>query len=49
MLTRRRTIRRDLPKFIEARGKGMTPFPAQDASRFRGIMDEMMGFNEDRL
>ena len=44
-----RTIQHDLINFIERRGKGMAPFPKQDPSRFRGIMDELMGFNEDRL
>jgi hypothetical protein len=44
-----RTLQHDLTTFIERRGKGMESFPAQDPSRFRGIMDELMGFNEDHL
>jgi hypothetical protein len=42
-------LKGNLERFIDARGKGIKAFPKQDQGRFRGIMDEMMGFEEDRL
>jgi hypothetical protein len=39
----------NLERFIDAKGKGMKAFPKQEPGRFRGILDEMMGFEEDRL
>jgi hypothetical protein len=50
--TRELTIRNlgeELKKFIDAGGKGIKAFPEREPARFRGILDEMMGFEEDRL
>jgi hypothetical protein len=47
-LTNRR-LGEELKKFIDAGGKGIKAFPEREPARFRGILDEMMGFEEDRL
>jgi len=44
-----RSLVEELRKFIDARGKGIKAFPEREPARFRGILDEMMGFAEDRL
>jgi hypothetical protein len=44
-----RSLGEELKKFIDGRGKGMKAFPEREPARFRGILDEMMGFEEDRL
>lgn len=44
-----RRLGEELKKFIDAGGKGIKAFPEREPARFRGILDEMMGFEEDRL
>jgi hypothetical protein len=44
-----RRLAENLKAFIDGRGKGIKAFPDREPSRFRGILDEMMGFEEDRL
>jgi hypothetical protein len=44
-----RSLGEELRKFIDAGGKGFKAFPEREPARFRGIVDEMMGFEEDRL
>jgi hypothetical protein len=44
-----RSLGEELKIFIDARGKGIKAFPGREPARFRGILDEMMGFEEDRL
>jgi hypothetical protein len=44
-----RALKGNLERFIHTRRKGIKAFPKQDQGRFRGIMDEMMGFEDDRL
>jgi hypothetical protein len=44
-----RNLGEELTKFIQAGGKGIKAFPEREPARFRGILDEMMGFEEDRL
>jgi hypothetical protein len=39
----------ELKRFIDAGGKGIKAFPEREPARFRGILDEMMGFEEDKL
>jgi len=44
-----RSLGEELRKFVDAGGKGIKAFPEREPARFRGILDEMMGFEEDRL
>jgi hypothetical protein len=44
-----RSLGGELKKFIDAGGKEIKAFPDREPARFRGILDEMMGFEEDRL
>lgn len=44
-----RNLRDNLTTFVDDRGKGIIAFPGREPARFRGILDEMMGFEEDRL
>jgi hypothetical protein len=44
-----RDIREKLELFVQGKGKGLAPFPKSEPSRFKGIMNEMMGFDEDHL
>jgi len=43
------TLKENLTRFIDGKGKGIKAFPEREPERFRGIMDEMMGFKEDKL
>ncbi|KAK8869512.1 hypothetical protein IAR55_000078 [Kwoniella newhampshirensis] len=46
MVSRVEELEQKLPMFLsEEWTKGIKPFPEMDGTRFRGIMDEMMGFN----
>ena len=42
-------LKENIGRFFDLMGKGVKAFPKQEPGRFRGIMDEMMGFEEDRL
>jgi hypothetical protein len=44
-----RSLGEELRKLIDAGGKGIKAFPEREPARFRGILDEMMGFEEDKL
>jgi hypothetical protein len=44
-----RSLKDNLVKFIDGRGQGIKAFPDREPARFRGILDEMMGFKVDRL
>jgi hypothetical protein len=44
-----RSLGEELNKFIDDGGKGIKAFPEREPARFRGILNEMMGFEEDRL
>jgi hypothetical protein len=44
-----RSLGEELKRFIDAGGKGIKAFPEREPARFRGILDEMMGFEEDKL
>jgi len=44
-----RSLSEKVQKFIDAGGKGIKAFPEREPARFRVILDEMMGFEEDRL
>lgn len=44
-----RSLGEELRKFVDAGEKGNKAFPEREPARFRGILDEMMGFEEDKL